>query len=41
VPGARIKVRNEVLSQRDVKNEGSSSEFIENKGQKKVLLKVY
>jgi len=34
-----IKVRSGALSHRDVKNEDCSSEFIENKGAKKVLLR--
>jgi hypothetical protein len=38
---ALFKVWNGALSQRDVKNEDCSSEFIENKGAKKVLLRVY
>jgi hypothetical protein len=29
------------FSQKDVKNEGWTSEFIENKGAKKVILRVY
>jgi hypothetical protein len=35
-----FKVRNGALTHRDVKNEESSSEFIEKKGAKKVLLRV-
>jgi hypothetical protein len=35
-----MKLRNKVMTQRDVKNEDSSSEFIENKGAKKVLFRV-
>jgi hypothetical protein len=29
------------VTQKEVKNEGCSSEFVENKGAKKVLLRVY
>jgi hypothetical protein len=36
-----MKFSNGALTQRDVKNEDSSSEFIENKGAKKLLLRVY
>jgi hypothetical protein len=34
-----VKVRIGALTQRDVKNEDCPSEFIENKGAKKVLLR--
>jgi hypothetical protein len=35
------ELRDRTLTQKDVKNEGCSSEFIENKGAKKVILRVY
>jgi hypothetical protein len=35
-----MKFRNGAATQKDVKNEECSSEFIENKGAKKVLLRV-
>jgi hypothetical protein len=35
-----VKVRNGALTQKDVRNEDCFSEFIENKGAKKVLLRV-
>jgi hypothetical protein len=39
LPNCRTRSQNHP-TQKDVKNEGSSSEFIENKGAKKVLLRV-
>jgi hypothetical protein len=38
---ALFKVRKSALTQKDVKNEDRSSEFIENKGAKRAVLGVY